>query len=186
MVPWYLIVCVGLTCTFVNIVWIERVVISFIRLTVSSPGQIMLRCNKYSRYFARCLVIQQYKEKELGFWKVLPTRRLHYSPKKRKSHLEHKSHHENHTDTRDYIAMIGNDEFMAENRGILARFSSARHFFCDEAERKKEKREKVTGAQAFNAIWFVTRLLPLWVGLGRLGTIKRGFLKEFMSWKCGF
>lgn len=121
--------CAGLTCTFVNIVWKERVVISFIRLTVSSPGQIMLRCNKYSRYFARCLVIQQYKEIELGFWKVLLTRRLHYSPKKRKSHLEHKSHHENHTDTRDYIAMIGNDEFMAENRGILARFSSARHFF---------------------------------------------------------
>jgi len=48
--------------------------------------------------------------------------------------------------------MIGNDELMAENRGILARFSSARHFFCDKAERKKEKRKKVTRAQAFNAI----------------------------------
>ena len=143
MVPWYVVVCAGLTCTFVNIVWKERVVISFIRLTVSSPGQIMLRCNKYSRYFARCLVIQQYKEIELGFWKVLLTRRLHYSPKKRKSHLEHKSHHENHTDTRDYIAMIGNDEFMAENRGILARFSSARHFFS--AIKQKERREKKEG-----------------------------------------
>ena len=74
--------------------------------------------------------------------------------------------------------MIGNDEFMAENRGIFARFSSARHFFCDKAERKKERRKKLTRAQAFNAIWFVTRLLPLWVGLGRLGTIKPGFWAE--------
>lgn len=166
MVPWYVVVCAGLTCTFVNIFWIERAVISFIRLTVSSPGQIMLRCNKYSRYFARCLVIQQYKEKELGFWKVLPTRRLHYSPKKRKSHLEHKSHHENHTDTRDYIAMIGNDEFMAENRGILAHFSSARHFFLRWSRKKEREKKEGNSSPGFpcHLICYQTASVVGWTG----------------------
>ena len=66
--------------------------------------------------------------------------------------------------------MIGNDEFMAENRGILARFSSARHFFCDKAERKERKERRLLGprlSMPFDLLPDCFRCGLDWVGWGQ-------------------
>ena len=95
----------------------------------------------------------------MQYYKLTTTKWLTRKP--RYSYLKHQTDHKDHTHTRNYISMICNHKFVAQYRGIFARFSPAWHFPGVKSETPQKKRKRSSGVQALAA----KKLVPnLWLG----------------------
>ena len=107
----------------------------------------------------------------MQYYKLTTTKWLTRKP--RYSYLKHQTDHKDHTHTRNYISMICNHKFVAQYRGIFARFSPAWHFPGVKSETPQKKRKRFSGVQALAA----KKLVPnLWLGQsipGKCDAIRR-------------